>query len=346
MLTRRPWMLLDCLVALVFCAWLCTALAAGPDPTPVEFAAIGVVGLAMALRRRHPVPACVAVLAALVAVGWSDYRVCALATGYVLYTVATTARWWVVASALAVTVLAPYSGHLTGDHVVMAGMTMVAVCAAGVAMRQFRTYQRDRVRRGVAEERARIARELHDVVAHSMSVITVQAGFGHLVLDDSPDKARAALNAIETTGRETLSEMRRLLGVLRADGPAPSPEAGLAHLERLVARTSDAAVRVDLVITGRRRELSVGVDLSAYRIIQEALTNVVRHARADTCRVLVDYGERELCIEITDDGVGSVTSTEGHGMAGIRERVRLHGGTFDASPLPGRGFRVAARLPL
>jgi signal transduction histidine kinase len=189
-----------------------------------------------------------------------------------------------------------------------------------------------------------------------MSVITVQAGFGHLVIDDKPAQARAALSTIETTGRETLMEMRRLLGVLRADDPcgtdrvpllAPAP--GLADLDRLLAQTARAGVHVDMTITGSPRDLPAGIDLSAYRIVQEALTNVVKHAGVTTARATLDYREDELAIEITDLGRGRPVidgQVPGHGLLGMRERVHVYGGSFRAAPMPGRGFRVAARLPL
>jgi signal transduction histidine kinase len=195
----------------------------------------------------------------------------------------------------------------------------------------------------------RIARELHDVVAHSMSVITVQAGYGHLVIDERPDEARAALSAIESTGRETLAEMRRLLGVLRQEEPgqpqvAPAP--GLADLDRLIAHTGRAGIRVELSIAGDVRALPVGIELAAYRILQEALTNVVKHAGTTLARASIAYRPDELSIEVTDDGRGGPVTPGGLGLAGMRERAQLYGGRLDAAPLPARGFRVIARLPL
>ena len=210
--------------------------------------------------------------------------------------------------------------------------------------------ERERARRGAAEERMRIARELHDVVAHSMSVITVQAGFGRLMVRERPDEAGAALAAIETTGRQTLAEMRRLLTVLRADGapdtPAElTPTPGLADLEQLVTRTGQAGIRVELTITGQHRQLPAGVELSAYRIIQEALTNVAKHAAATTAYVAVEYLPHDLVIEVTDHGRGGSVASTGLGLTGMRERVQLYGGHLDAAPLPSGGFRVVARLP-
>ena len=204
--------------------------------------------------------------------------------------------------------------------------------------------------RAVTEERMRIARELHDVVAHGMSVITVQAGVGRHVMDERPEQARAALAAIEETGRESLREMRRLLGVLREEpaGPARTPAPRLADLEELVQRTAQTGTAVDFSIRGEPRALPGGVELSAYRIVQEALTNVVKHARTDRCRVRLDFAPDTLAIEVTDDGIGAAPPARptGHGIIGMRERTALHGGRFEAGPLPLRGYRVAASLPL
>ncbi|MFF2044928.1 sensor histidine kinase [Kitasatospora sp. NPDC058170] len=248
--------------------------------------------------------------------------------------------------------------------------------------------------RAVQAERLRIARELHDMVAHSIGVIAFQAGAAGRVFDTQPEGARQALTAIELTSRETLAGLRRMLGVLRradADwhgehgehgrgsgyghgragqeeyaGAGPgSPAAGLADLERLTATTAAAGVDIDVRTLGQPRPLRPEIDLSAFRIIQESVTNVVRHAAARRCRVLVEYRSEELAIEITDDGpddgpVGrSVAPTSsapsagqagrrlgsGYGIAGMRERVGLLNGRFSAGPRPEGGFRVMARLP-
>jgi signal transduction histidine kinase len=216
-------------------------------------------------------------------------------------------------------------------------------------------------RRAVTEERLRIARELHDVVAHSMSIIAVQSGVGVHVIDSRPDEARKALVAVEATSRQALVEMRRLLGVLRQEaeargGLAPAP--GLAQVESLAAEVASAGVRVEVRIEGTPSELPAGLDLSAYRIVQEALTNVVRHAGPATARVAVRYAPDQVAVEVTDDGKGlqppsaaagpfrPASSPVGHGIVGMRERAALYGGTLEAGPLPGGGFRVAASLPL
>jgi signal transduction histidine kinase len=205
-------------------------------------------------------------------------------------------------------------------------------------------------RRAVTEERLRIARELHDVVAHSMSIIAVQSGVGVHVLDSRPDEARKALEAVEATSRQALVEMRRLLGVLRQEAEtrgslAPAP--GLAEVETLAAEVAKAGVRVEVRIEGTPAELPAGLDLSAYRIIQEALTNVVRHAAPATARVAVRHSPGQVALEVVDDGRGPWDHGHGgHGIAGMRERAALYGGTLEAGPLPGGGFRVAATLPV
>jgi signal transduction histidine kinase len=203
--------------------------------------------------------------------------------------------------------------------------------------------------RAAAAERLRIARELHDVVAHAMSVIAVQAGTGRFVIDESPDVARDALESIETTSRAALQEMRRLLHVLRHEGMAPGdllPAPGLSDLETLVSATSDAGVQVDLHTCGEVVPLPSGVDLCAYRVIQEALTNVRKHARATTAHVTVVYEPAALTIEVTDDGVGKTNTAAGQGHIGMRERVALYDGVLEVGPCAKGGYRVRARLPL
>jgi signal transduction histidine kinase len=303
----------------------------------------------------------------------------------------------------------------------------------GYSLRQRRLYvvrlQHQAASSAVAEERLRIARELHDVVAHSMSVIAVQAGYGQYVIDTSPDGARDALGAIQATSRDALDEMRRMLGVLRQQdlGPSPAgsppaaiggnafppaaspgshdpgasspgasspgasspgtdgpgtngagtffpgfggggagqaplaPAPGLADLDRLIKRTAGAGIRVSLEVSGQVRPVPAGIDLSAYRIIQEALTNVVKHSGGSArCTVSLGYGTAILDVRVTDDGGPSLVPSApglraapstlvaggGHGIIGMRERVNLCGGTFKVGPLADRGFLVAAALPL
>ncbi|WP_405816674.1 sensor histidine kinase [Streptomyces sp. NBC_01390] len=206
----------------------------------------------------------------------------------------------------------------------------------------------------VTAERLRIAREMHDTVAHSIGIIALQAGAAARVVATRPEAAREAMSAVEREGRDTLAGLRRMLVALRhADqedggGQQALPAAGLADVERLAAVTSAAGVRVHLRWEGERRELPPDVDLSAFRIVQESVTNVVRHADARSCRVTLDYrADDALAIDVTDDGRGRGSATDtGFGLAGMRERVALLDGEFEAGPRPEGGFRVAARLPV
>jgi signal transduction histidine kinase len=209
-------------------------------------------------------------------------------------------------------------------------------------------------RRAVAEERLRLARELHDVVAHSISVIAVQSGVGAHVAATQPEEAAKALAAIEATSRAALTELRRLLGVLRQEGEPQgslAPVPGLADLDALLAEVAKAGLGVRLRVEGTPSPLPAGVDLSAYRIVQEALTNVVKHAGPARAQVVVGYRDQEVTVEVTDDGRGVTVPTGdgrarvGHGLIGMRERVQVFGGDLETGPRPGGGFRVAARLP-
>ncbi|CNE06134.1 signal transduction histidine kinase [Mycobacterium tuberculosis] len=224
----------------------------------------------------------------------------------------------------------------------MAGNSIRVRRAHDEAMRVQATAQ------AVAAERLRIARELHDMVAHSIGIIAIQAGVGGRVIDTQPAEARNALDAIEATSRETLSGLRRMLTALRRDGAGNvplGPAPGLDDLPGLAEAAMDAGVRVDLRRNGERGPLPPDVDLSAYRIVQEAITNVVRHAGTDHCRVTVDHRDGELAIEVADDGRGGMVGT-GYGLVGMRERVSLLRGEFAAGPRPEGGFRVAVRIPL
>jgi signal transduction histidine kinase len=239
-------------------------------------------------------------------------------------------------------------GHFVGDRQVYA------------AQLEERTAELERAReelarRAVTEERLRLARELHDVVAHAMSVIAVQSGVGAHVAESRPEEVGKALAAIEATSRGALEELRRLLGVLRHDNEVQAsltPVPGLANLDSLLAEVGKAGLAVRLRVEGTPLQLPAGVDLSAYRIIQEALTNVVKHAGSARAQVVVGYRDQDVTVEVIDDGRGAVTSVSdgrvgtGHGLIGMRERVQAFGGDLEAGPRPGGGFRVAARLPL
>jgi signal transduction histidine kinase len=207
----------------------------------------------------------------------------------------------------------------------------------------------EHARAAIAEERARIARELHDVVAHAVSVIVLQAEAGEEVLDRQPARAGEPLRKIQRTGREALGEMRRLLGVLRQDGHGGelAPQPGVARLGALAAQAREAGMTVDLRVEGEAQALAPGIDLTAYRVVQEALTNVGKHAGPAQAEVVVRYSEAGIELEITDDGNGARSGAGvGHGLVGMRERVQLSGGELETGPLPGRGYRVRARLPL
>jgi signal transduction histidine kinase len=200
-----------------------------------------------------------------------------------------------------------------------------------------------------AEERARIARELHDILSHSVSVMVVQAGAERMALGNERAATREALEAIERTGRQALGEMRRLLGMLRLgdEPPAHAPQPTLAELDGLVAQVREAGVPVEVHVEGEPVLVPPGVAVSAYRIVQEALTNVLKHAGPAHARVIVRYGSRELELEIADDGRGPrEVAAGGHGLVGMRERVALYDGHFDAGARNGGGFVVRVRLPL
>ena len=200
-------------------------------------------------------------------------------------------------------------------------------------------------RQAAADERNRIARELHDVITHNVSVMVVQAAAANDVFDARPERAREALHAIEDTGRQALGELRRLLDV-EGGGDGTLPQPGLARVDELVANVRAAGLPVALEIEGQRSALPDGVDLSAYRILQEALTNTLKHARATKARVRVRYAADAVELEVTDDGIGGSVENGGRGIVGMRERVALFGGRLDAGAQPGGGFAVRARMPL
>jgi signal transduction histidine kinase len=219
-----------------------------------------------------------------------------------------------------------------------------------------RREQESEKRRAVAEEQARIARELHDVMAHSVSVMVVQAAAAEDVFDASPDRAREALRSIESTGRHALAEVRRVLDVVRpvgADDRPLEPQPGLSRLGELIGQFRATGLAVALRVEGVRSELPDGIDLSAYRIVQEALTNSLKHGRGvSQAKVLVRYEPGAIDIEVCDDGTGTSSSAipseagVGRGLVGMRERVALYGGHLLAGPRPGGGFEVHARFPL
>lgn len=331
----------------------------------------------IAVRRRWPLTALIVSGTGIlvhVLVGWPEGAL-PLSVLYLTYTVAawsTTPRaiaGLMVTFAMVITLGLAGSPGLDAVGVVGVLGQFTAGWAVGVAMRHRRAAVVARVHeleeraeaeqqaaaRVVAEERLRIARELHDVVAHSMSVIAVQAGVGAHVLDERPDQARAALDAISHTSRSTLTELRRLLGVLRDnDGTRSSaPAPGLGDLQQLVDDVRAAGVPVSLHVDGESPQVHPGMELSAYRVVQEALTNVIKHA-GNTTRVDVHVHHRpgSLMVQVVDDGRGLAATPRdgrveppGHGLLGMRERVELWGGELSVGPAPGGGYRVAATLP-
>ncbi|MGY1745036.1 sensor histidine kinase [Blastococcus sp. SYSU D00695] len=202
-------------------------------------------------------------------------------------------------------------------------------------------------RQAVVEERNRIAREMHDVLAHSVSMMVVQAEAGPVVVERDPQRAVQAFDAISATGRAALTELRRLLGVLRDDAAFPlAPQPGLAALPELAASVRAAGVAVDLHVDGALPQAAPATDLAAYRIVQEALTNVVKHAGPARVDVRVEVRADRVCLDVTDDGLGGAPAPGGRGLVGMRERAAAAGGTVTAGPAPGGGWRVSAELPL
>ncbi|MFJ6633502.1 sensor histidine kinase [Streptomyces sp. NPDC091376] len=245
---------------------------------------------------------------------------------------------------------APWGGELVG-----AAWVAAIVAAAELTRVRREQWARERAERAAAEkrrtdeERLRIARELHDVLAHSISVINVQAGVGLALLDSDPEQARTALTTIKTASKEALGEVRQVLDTLRTPGDAPrAPAPGLDRLPELVEQAARAGLTVEVGTEGTRTALPPGVDLAAFRIIQEALTNVVRHSGARTARVRIAYASGRVDLRIDDDGpaTGGHQGGSGRGLVGMRERAAALGGTIEAGPRPDGGFQVHAGLPV
>jgi signal transduction histidine kinase len=342
-----------------------------PDTPTAALVLVAVACLALAWRRRWPV----AVLGVSVAAA-TVYTLLGYVNGAVL--VAPMAALYAVAAVsgvrravtyglgtLAVLGLASMAvnplGRYGGGVVILPFMTAIVV-VAGIAVANRRAYvesSRDRAeqaaeqaaRRRIDEERLRIARELHDVVAHTMATINVQAGVAVHVLPTRPEAAADALQAIKAASKEGLRELRSILNVLRqADDADPTqPAPGTAQLETLVAGARRAGLETTLSVTGTPTPLPAAVDLAAYRIVQESLTNAIRHAGPAQAAVWLSYGDDELRIDVADTGRGKsagVSDGAGHGLVGMRERAAAVGGSVETGPSPGGGFRVAARLPL
>jgi signal transduction histidine kinase len=269
-----------------------------------------------------------------------------------------------LAVALAVaTIVANNNPDATSGDYVFIPVVLTLLWLAGLALghtleqareaeERARRAERERVeeaRRAVEAERARISRELHDVIAHSVSVMTVQAGAVRRLLKPEQDRERQALESVEETGRQALTEMRRLVGLLRDQEQVAdlAPQPGLRTLDILVGTVREAGLPVELTVEGEPRELPAGVDLSAYRVVQEALTNALKYAGPAHAWVRVRWGERELELEVANDGENDLNGGPGgHGLVGMRERVALYGGDLESGERPGGGYVVRARLPI
>jgi signal transduction histidine kinase len=354
--------------------------AAVPGPSPPELVAVILVGLGtlpFAARRRAPL-AVLAVTAAAAAVlsgfGRSPLAL-AVTTGVAAYTVAVRCGRRVAVAAFAVAEAVLWAGvgvafgrGLAGSSVVLAALVTGVLWFAGNGVRYQRGYnqavaaEQERERReevekagqAVREERVRIARELHDVVAHSLTVMTVQAGVARRVTQ-SPERASGILESIETTGRVAQGELRLILGLLRDDeheepGLAPAPNLG--GLPALAEEVRAAGVPVELRVAGVKPAVSPALELSLYRVIQEALTNAVKHAAGARTMIDLSYGAREIRVDVVSERPSGATGAAvtgaggGHGILGMRERVSAFGGTLDAGPVDGAGFRVSARVPV
>jgi signal transduction histidine kinase len=345
------------------------------DPRALLTLAVLAMTLPLVFRRRWPLPVLVATLfwATVTGAAWDLFDDAAVGMGVLLVAAYAVAAYRELRGAAigGATLLAWGAAAMVWDDVPFGDYLFVAIIlggvwAAGRTVRSRRQLavaladknvlleheQEARAKQAVAEERTRIARELHDVVAHSVSVMVVQAGAERRSLGDDRPATREALEAIEQTGRQALTEMRRLLGMLRKDDDelALAPQPSMEHLELLVSQVREAGMPVELEVEGEPEPLPAGVDLSAYRIVQEALTNALKHAGPARALVRVRYRRDELELEILDDGPGpaadATNGAGGHGLIGMRERVSMFGGDLAAGERSGGGYSVHARLPL
>jgi signal transduction histidine kinase len=349
----------------------------GDGSAAVACVAVAVRGLALTQRRARPLAAALVVYATLPVEGilgpsYVLFYGQALMIGVALYAVARhpplRQAWLGIGTAAVLLVGADLTvPQLQGPNEIAFHWSVAGlVVAAALSLRRWAHTAQEHQRRAVAaevaaaekamaavvEERARIARELHDIVAHAISTIVVQAGAAEQVVEDDPARARASLETIRATGASALAEMRRLVSVLREEGRADDPadvlepQPGLSALPALVEAMGAAGLAVDLAVTGDERPLPAGLDLAVYRIVQEGLTNVRRHSAARQARVCLAFGPEELTVEVHDCGPGAETRPDsgGHGLVGIRERVSLYGGSVTAGPDGHGGYRVSARL--
>jgi signal transduction histidine kinase len=339
-----------------------------PHPPVAAFLLVVAACLALAWRRRYPMTVLAVSITAVTAYSLLGYvnGAALVAPALALYAVASqvSIRRAVLAAVVTVVVLMAATaarnpfGHFNAGGFDLIPFLGAAALFAGIAVANRRAYvmsihdrAQQQAQRRIDEERLRIARELHDVVAHTMATINVQAGAAAHVLSTRPETAAEALGAIKAASKQGLQELRAVLNVLRqADDADPTqPAPGTAQLETLIAGACQAGVETTLTVTGEPGPLPAAVDLAAYRIVQESLTNTIRHAGPATAAVTVSYLGPELAIEVTDTGLGAAASTfkegTGHGIAGMRERAAAVGGSLETGPAPGGGYRVAARLP-
>jgi signal transduction histidine kinase len=330
--------------------------------------AAALTALPLAVRRLYPITAWLVIVFAIFALRGSYVPPLAFGTAvFAAYSAVVHSRYRnlaigaVLVVTLAVTVtfadtLPPFPGRLTALFAIVPAM------AAGIGIRELHQRLRDSAarlrrateeheaatRRAIEAERARIAGELHDVVTHNVSVMVVQAGAARTVLTSSPDEAEQALLAVEASGRTAMADLRNLLGLLSpsGDGVALRPQPGLHELDTLIGRVSAAGLPVQLHVSGTPRQLAPGADLAAYRVIQEALTNVMRHAGQADTSVDVEWGDK-LVIAVSDNGNGCGTGggAPGRGLLGLRERLSLYGGQLDAGPRAAGGWQVRAVMP-
>src|SRR5437868_4505160 len=366
---RHPWVRIAAqIVVLELIVILSTLTAARfhPNSRPVDAIAIGLAVIAagaIGVSGRWPGAAVGIALLSVLTYHWIGYAPgpIDLALMVALFSAATPQHLWrsiglgaaIVLGYVAVGLLTP--GGISPQGLLLGPLAVLASLGLGFAVVGQRNYARARreeeTQRRVTEERLRIARELHDVVSHSISTINVQAGVAAHVMGERPEQAREALLAIKDTSKDTLRELRGILQVLRqVDEVEPrEPAPGLAQLDILVDTASEAGVPTTTSIIGTARPLPAAIDLAAYRIIQESLTNVIRHAGRASAEVTVAYEPAIVVVEVTDDGRGPVAGSQGdangHGIAGMRERVKAVGGELEVGARNGRGFRVRATMP-
>ena len=385
---RDPRVLIDLVVAAAVAALSVVEVAStSAEPLPgdrpadaLAYALVIAASISLVWRRRAPIVVLAIVTALLMTFWFRGHAALMSVLGLpTLYAVAAHAdhrrrAWWAMATAsVALLVVAGVSVLNRPDgFAFLQGLSIAAFLAGAIAAgvlirnrerifvdteRRAATAEADRLaeaERAVIRERSRIAREMHDVVAHAMSVVAVQAAAGREIVHTNPDKAAEVFARIEAVGRESLNELRRMLGVLRETGDddaSLSPQPGVADIAVAVEQSNSIGVSTELIVEGDPHPLAPGIELAAFRIVQEALTNVRKHAGASaSATVRISYETDLLVVEVTDDGSGAATSLagvgSGNGLIGMRERVEIYGGRFSSGPRRGGGYTVRATLPI